>query len=343
MIDPEQTRMMTEAAEAPQVVTRQWSANREIVHQFARTLRDHPPTGVLTCARGSSDHAATYAKYLIETRIGVLVTSAAPSISSVYGEAPGSDGLLAIGISQSGQSPDIVEAMHGIAKHGARTLAMVNVDGSPLAALAGTTLPLHAGPEQSVAATKSYIASLASIARLIAAWSEDDGFHRSLDSLPALLDEAWMADWSPMVTQLANSRGLFVIGRGLGFGIAQEAALKLKETCALHAEAFSAAEVHHGPMALVGPDFPLLVFRQSDEAASSIDKLVTDVRARGGTVLVAGPANDPMTTLPVPVTHPAMEPICAILSFYRAAARLSVGRGLDPDRPRHLSKVTETL
>ena len=141
-----------------------------------------------------------------------------------------------------------------------------------------------------------------------------------------------------MVTQLANSRGLFVIGRGLGFGIAQEAALKLKETCALHAEAFSAAEVHHGPMALVGPDFPLLVFRQSDEAASSIDKLVTDVRARGGTVLVAGPANDPMTTLPVPVTHPAMETICAILSFNRAAARLSVGRGLDPESSASLEQ-----
>ncbi len=343
MIDPGQTRMMIEAAEAPRVVARQWSANAAIVDRLATMLRDDPPTGVLTCARGSSDHAATYAKYLIETRTGVLVTSAAPSISSVYGEAPGANGLLALGISQSGQSPDLLATMQGAANRGARTVAMVNNRDSPLAALADTTLPLCAGPERSVAATKSYIAALAAIARLVAAWSDDDALRLALDALPALLKRAWAADWSPLVEQLAGARGLFVIGRGLGLGIAQEAALKLKETCALHAEAFSAAEVRHGPMALVGPDFPLLVFRQSDEAAASIDQLVTEVRARGGTVLVAGPADAASTTLPVPVTHPAIEPICAILGFYRATAKLSVRRGLDPDHPRNLHKVTETV
>jgi glutamine---fructose-6-phosphate transaminase (isomerizing) len=343
MILAEATRMFAEAAEAGAVVARQLDDNADIVARLAARLRANPPSGVITCARGSSDHAATYAKYLIETRVGLLVSSAAPSIASVYRQAPSAAGMLAIGISQSGKSPDIVETIRGAAQAGAVTAAMVNVADSPLARLADVLLPLRAGPEQSVAATKSYIAALSQIAALVAVWTEDDGLQAALRGLPDLLEDAWAADWTPMVDRLADARGLYVIGRGVGLGIAQEAALKLKETCSLHAEAFSAAEVRHGPMTLIGPGFPLLVIGQSDEAGDGLDELVADMVSRGGDVLVAGRSVAGAITLPTRAAHPALEPLLAIQSFYRAVNSLSIRRGFDPDRPPHLAKVTETV
>jgi glutamine---fructose-6-phosphate transaminase (isomerizing) len=343
MILPETTRMFAEAGEAGDVVAHQLDASADIVAALAAQLRTNPPAGVITCARGSSDHAATYAKYLIETRVGLLVSSAAPSIASVYRQAPSTAGMLAIGISQSGKSPDIVETIRAAGQAGAMTVAMVNVADSPLGLLADVLLPLQAGPERSVAATKSYIAALSQIAALVAAWTDDSVLSAALSDLPDLLRAAWTTDWSAMVERLAHARGLYVIGRGVGLGIAQEAALKLKETCSLHAEAFSAAEVRHGPMTLIGPGFPLLVIGQSDEAGDGLDELIADMVARGGDVLVAGRSVPGAITLPTHKSHPALEPLLAIQSFYRAVNALSVQRGFDPDRPPHLAKVTETV
>lgn len=340
---PKATRMFAEAREAADVVARQIARNAATVATLGETLRAAPPRGVLTCARGSSDHAATFAKYLIETRLGLLTTSAAPSVASVYGAVPAMADTLAIGISQSGRSPDILATMNAARDAGARTVALVNDAASPLATLAATTLPLEAGPERSVAATKSYIASIAALIQLVAGWADDAALREALAGAPALLRAAWDSDWSPLVERLESARGLYVIGRGLGFGIAQEAALKFKETCGLHAEAFSAAEVRHGPMALVGPGFPLLVFRQSDETGDGVDELVREVVARGGEVLVAGSAVPGAIHLPHPAAAAAIEPMLQIQAFYRAANALSLRRGLDPDHPPHLAKVTETV
>ena len=342
---PAPTRMFAEAAEAPAVVARQLAANRDSLRSLGSALRSRPPRVVATCARGSSDHAATYLKHLVETRAGVLVTSASPSVSSVYHAAPAMDGALAIGLSQSGKSPDLLAAMQAAKDGGAYTLALVNVADSPLAALSDVVLPLHAGAETSVAATKSFIGLLAASAALVAAWTDDVALHDALARLPDLLADAWTSDWAALVDALADARGLYVIGRGPGFGVAQEAALKLKETCGLHAEAFSAAEVRHGPMALVGPDLPLLVFRQDDESAAGIDALVGDARANGARVLVAGDRAPPAGAehLSVPAADPLLAPIAAVQAFYRAADALSRRRGLDPDRPPHLHKVTETV
>jgi glutamine---fructose-6-phosphate transaminase (isomerizing) len=342
-VDAVNTKMFHEAGEAAAVVRRQLAGNQTALSALAGQLRADPPRGVLTCARGSSDHAATFGKYLIETRLGVLTTSAAPSISSVYGAAADLTGMLAIGISQSGKSPDILSAMRAAKQGGARTVALANTADSPLAEEADTFLPLHAGPEISVAATKSYIASLAALLHLVGEWAGDGELLEALHAAPALLERAWEADWSPMVDRLERAQGLYVIGRGLGFGIAQEAALKFKETCGLHAEAFSAAEVRHGPMALVGPDFPLLVFRQGDETADGVDELVAEVVARGGDVLVSGGEVPGAIQLPHPTAHPAIEPMLQVQAFYRAVNALSLRRGLDPDRPPLLAKVTETV
>jgi glucosamine--fructose-6-phosphate aminotransferase (isomerizing) len=227
--------------------------------------------------------------------------------------------------------------MRAASAAGARTLAMVNVEDAPLAAEADWVLPLRAGPERSVAATKSFLATMAACLSLAAAWGNDADLGRALERLPDGLDAAWACDWSPLVEQLAPARGLYVIGRGPGFGAAQEMALKLKETCGLHAEAFSAAEVRHGPMALVNRDFPLLVLRQDDAAAPATDALVADMRAQGAPVLVAG------RDLPLPPSDPVTAPVLAVQAFYRAANALSLARGLHPDRPPLLNKVTETV
>jgi glucosamine--fructose-6-phosphate aminotransferase (isomerizing) len=192
-----------------------------------------------------------------------------------------------------------------------------------------------------VAATKSYIAALAAIAQLVAAWTRDAELTAALDRLPEHLAEAWLADWSPAVATLAPAQSLYVLGRGPGFAAAQEAALKLKETCGLHAEAFSAAEVLHGPMALVEPQFPVLVFAQGDVSEPGVVDLARSLRAREAQVLLAG-ADDP-GALPFVRTHPILQPIALIQSFYRLANALSLARGFDPDRPPHLRKVTETL
>ena len=340
---PHETRMFAEAADAPDVVERQLQANSDLIGGLAERLRVEPPRGVVTYARGSSDNAATFAKYLIETRAGVLTTSAAPSVSSVYGETPDLSGMLALAISQSGRSPDILASMSQARAAGAFAVAMVNAEDSPLAACSDVTIPLRAGPETSVAATKSYIASLSALLHLVAEWSADKELLAALQSAPKLLRQAWTSDWSPLVGALADARGLYVIGRGPGLAIAQEAALKLKETCRIHAEAFSAAEVRHGPMALVGRDFPLLVFRQSDETGEGTDDLVRDVLEHGTSVFVAGGHVAGAQTLPIPAAHELIEPLLQIQALYRAANSLSLLRGLDPDRPPHLKKVTETI
>lgn len=335
--------MFAEAADAGRVVAVQRAANADAVGAVAARLRAAPPTAVLTCARGSSDHAATFAKYLIETRLGIPVASLAPSVISVYGTVPHLAGMLCVALSQSGRSPDLISAMTAASAGGAATLALVNDIESPLATLADDLLPLHAGPERSVAATKSYIAKLAALLGLVAAWTEDSALAAALDAVPDQLHESWSLDWSPLIERLASARGLYVLGRGPGLGIAQEAALKLKETCGLHAEAFSVAEVRHGPMALVGPGFPLLVFRQSDESEAGTAALVAEVTARGGEVFVTGGGLSRSIALPALDAHPAVEPMLRIQSFYRAAEALARVRGLDPDRPPHLAKVTETV
>jgi glucosamine--fructose-6-phosphate aminotransferase (isomerizing) len=337
------TRMYREAAQAPAAVREQLQANAARVARLAARLRQTPPRAVVTCARGSSDHAATFARYLIETRLGLLTSSAAPSVSSIYDARPDLAGTVMLAISQSGASPDLLSAVSSARAAGAHIVALVNAQDSPLAQLADELIPLGAGLERSVAATKSYIGSLAAIVHLVASWSRDVQLAAALQQAPELLERAWQLDWSAAVTHLTPANNLYVIGRGLGLGVAQEAALKLKETCGLHAEAVSAAELRHGPMALVRAGFPLLIFTQNDESRSGVTQLAAELAAQGADVLLAGADAARATILPTEGAHPVIEPLLFAQSFYRMANALSLARGHDPDRPPHLHKVTETL
>jgi glucosamine--fructose-6-phosphate aminotransferase (isomerizing) len=335
--------MFSEAAEAAQVVRRQLRANADPMRALGERLRALSPKAVVTCGRGSSDHAATFAKYLIEMRLGIPTSSAALSVSSIYGAQPMLDGAVFLALSQSGRSPDLLAAAEAAKDAGAFVIALVNMEGSPLEILADAFIPLNAGVEKSVAATKSYIASLSALIHLVAAWSNDADLERALARLPDLLDQNGAMDWRAGVDRFKGARDLYVIGRGLGFGVAQEAALKLKETCSLHAEAFSAAEVRHGPMAIVGRGFPVLMLAQDDETKDSVTELAAEFVERGADVAVAGATCPCALTLPVLAADPVIEPVLLIQNFYKMAAALALARGCDPDHPPHLNKVTETL
>jgi glucosamine--fructose-6-phosphate aminotransferase (isomerizing) len=337
------SKMFCEAAEAPDIVARQRAANRALVKKIGARLRANKPRAVVTGARGSSDHAATYAKYLIETRTGILTSSTGLSISSVYAAQSKLDDVLFLAISQSGKSPDLLSAVECAKAGGAFVLAIVNDDTSPLAALADEILPLHAGAETSVAATKTYLASVAAIADLVAEWTEERELADAVARLPDLMRQAWSRDWNVAVTRLKSARDLYTIGRGLGFGAAQEAALKFKETSGLHAEAFSSAEVQHGPMALVKKGFPILMLSQSDETRAGLRDVAAKLVAAGADLFIAGFDEPGATTLPTIEAHPAIEPILMAQSFYRMINALSLARGFDPDRPPNLNKITETI
>lgn len=337
------TRMYQEAAQAAQSVRNQLFANSEAMERLGERLRLLAPRAIVTCARGSSDHAATFAKYLIETRLGVLTSSAAPSVSSVYDSRPDLTDSVCIAISQSGASPDLLAAVGKAREAGAIIIALVNVEDSPLAQRADHLVPLCAGVEQSVAATKSFIASLCAIIHLVSCWAEDRELSEALRKAPKHLERAWSLDWNPAVERLKTATNLFVVGRGMGLGIAQEAALKLKETCRLHAEAVSAAELRHGPMALVRAGFPVLVFSQNDEARAGVEVLAGELAAREADVMIAGSRCRGALHLPTEPAHPVIEPMLIAQTFYRMANALSLARGLDPDRPPNLSKVTETV
>jgi glucosamine--fructose-6-phosphate aminotransferase (isomerizing) len=335
--------MLKEALSAADCVALQLANDIDRYADLGRTLRSTNFNSALTVARGSSDHAAGYCAYLIMSRMGRVVASLPMSLVTLYKSPLVTRDTLTIAISQSGQSPDVVEPIRYFRDGGATTVALVNDIDSPLAQAAEWSMPLRAGKEQSVAATKSFITSLVAGARLVAQWQNDPELMNGLAALPDDLRAAAGVDWSAALDVLAPARNIMVVGRGISFPIALEAGLKLKETSALQAEAFSGAEIKHGPMALIEEGYPLLIFATRGPAQAGLVSLATEMRGRGARVLLAAPDDiaERDLTLPVAAT-PDLDPIVAVQAFYVMAAQLSKARGMDPDRPRHLSKVTKT-
>jgi len=340
------TFMASEIAETGAVVRRQLAANTASTAKLAANLRARKPPFVATVARGSSDHAALYLKHLVELKVALACASLPPSIASLYHAPLRLADAVAIAISQSGRSPDIVAMQRAAKDEGAVTIALVNDEASPLAQGADALAPLHAGPERSVAATKSMIASLVAGASLVAHWSEDGEFLAALAKLPSVLDLSSAAPpAAAAVETLAEASSLFVVGRGATHAVAAEAALKLKETSAIHAEAFSSAEVLHGPAGVIGPGFPVLAFAPADAARAGFFDALDRLAAFGAAPLVVD--CEPHARWPTVVAldggHPLVTPIVALHAFYRIAEATARRRGRDPDKPPHLSKVTETL
>ncbi len=338
-----ETHMLREIREAPAAVARQAQALRSPLAEVVARLRRQPPQVAVTCARGSSAHAATFGKHLVERYLGIPVAAAAPSVATVYGQRLRLRGQLFLAISQSGRSDDLIEQTAVAKAAGAITVALVNATDSPLAQTSDVVLPMEAGPELSVAATKTFIASASALLRLAALWTDDRPMAAALDRLPDRLADAAALDWSAALDVFEGATSLVTIGRGPTLAIAREASLKLKETCNLHAEAFSGAEFLHGPVALVDDDYPILMLMPTDAAQRGLLALVANLRAKGASLFVAEPGDVEMGRLPaLAPDHPEADAICLIQSFYGLAAGLAERRGIDVDRPRHLQKVTRT-
>lgn len=337
------SKMLEEALSSYKAVDAQLQQLDPQMIEIAGRLNRQPPQVAMTVARGSSDHAASYFAYLTMQHVGIPVASLPMSVVTMQQAPLKVSGQAVFAFSQSGQSPDLVNSLRLLRKRGALSIAMVNAENSPLEAACEFSLPLCAGTESSVAATKSFIATLSASARLIAHWKSDAELLEAGLALPEGLRDAATQDWSLAVDVLRDSQRLMVIGRGAGFAIAQEAALKLKETSAIQAEAFSSAEVKHGPMALIDDNYPLLVFAPRGAEQAGLLSLAAEMRQRGARVLLAAPDDVSERDLTLSrAEHPALDPILAIQSFYVMAAGLAVARGMDPDQPRHLSKVTRT-
>ena len=327
--------MAREAAEAPQRIAEQLAANAATVAEVVAQIGLRKPKFVYMVGRGSSDHAGVFAKYLIEIEIGLPVAAAAPSIASVYNKSLQLTDALVLVISQSGRSPDILAQVEMAKRSGAMVVALVNDTTSPLATLAHYTLPLHVGAEKAVAATKSYLATLSAILQLVSVWSGNTALQQAVLQLPQSLQAAIALPAQLTADALAQVAHLVVLGRGLGYAIAREIALKLKEVCGIHAEAFSSAEFLHGPVTLVKNQFAIVDVTIEDESLAAHRAQIEDVQGRGAAV--------------VQLHHrginadPRVLPLLLLQRFYLDVEVVARSRGINPDAPPGLNKVTKTL
>lgn len=338
------THMRREVLEVPAVVDRLLTQGSADMQAAASALRELDPAFWVSVARGSSDHAATYFKYVSELLAGTPVASVGPSVASIYGQKLRLKGSACIAVSQSGKSPDIVQMARMAREAGSLTFALTNHPDSDLAQVSDHTLNLHAGAELSVAATKTFVTSIVSAVWLLAEVTQDTALLTAIRGLPAVLERAAAVDWSSLGAQLEARNSLFCLGRGPAFAISNEAALKFKETCQLHAESYSSAEVLHGPVSIVDKGFPVIALAAADAAEASLVEVADGLADKGASVFVTSQTARRAIALPVARTdHPLTDPIALIVSFYAMVEQVAVARGINPDTPRHLRKVTETV
>lgn len=327
--------MEQEAREAPARIAEQLRLNASRIEQLRSILAERKFRFVMMIGRGSSDHAGVFAKYLLEVETGIPVFAAAPSVATVYGRSLQLADALVIVASQSGRSPDILTQAEHAKRGGGYVVALVNDEGSPLAQKVDFVVPLHAGVEHSVAATKSYLATLAALLHIAAAWSDRAELTAGVQGLPQALVAAIDAPAQMLPEMFHNVGHLVILGRGLGFAIAKEMALKLKEVCSIHAEAFSSAEFLHGPVALANRALTVIDVTVLDESAAAHQKQIVEVQSRGVRVVSL---NQVLRTV-----HPRIAPLLLLQRFYIDIAGIAVSLGNNPDRPAGLKKVTETL
>ena len=337
------TQMRREIEDIPAAVARLLDGGAEAVTTIAGAAAEHDPRFLISVARGSSDHACTYLKYASELLLGLPMASVGPSVASIYGARLNAAGSLCIAVSQSGKSPDIVELTRGVRDNGAYAVAITNDADSQLAHAASATLDIHAGKEISVAATKTFITSTVAGLWLMAEWKKDKALLAAIADLPGVLERAVHCDWTPLIDAIVGD-SLFTLGRGPSWAISNEAALKFKETCRIHAESYSSAEVLHGPVSIVGSGFPVIGFAAADKAEDTLVGVAEQMAEKGANVFVTSSKVQKATELEhVRSGHWLTDPIPLMVSFYAMVEQVAARRGINPDAPRHLKKVTETL
>jgi glucosamine--fructose-6-phosphate aminotransferase (isomerizing) len=338
----------TEIREQPAVLERLVRDGRGAAESVAEKLRSFDIRFAVLAARGTSDNAARYGQYLLGIQNHLVAALAAPSLFTQYQARPSLANALVIGISQSGQSPDIVEVVKEARRQGAATLAVTNEPDSPLVAAAGLALPLRAGPERAVAATKTYTAQLATFAMLSAALRGGDEPWAELARLPGLVADAIdrNAGSAALAAAFRDEARLVVVGRGYNLSTAFEIALKVKETCAIMADSYSSADFLHGPLAILDKGLPVLIVAPGPRSFEDLEDVVRRVRERKARLLAltdrASLLQDAEISLPLPDAPEWLSPIVAVVPGQLWALGLSLARGRHPDAPPGLTKVTRT-
>ncbi len=338
------SNMQKEINEVPEALERLIEKTEPDIVDAANEIRAINPGLVTTVARGSSDHASLYLKYAIECFAGIPVASLGPSVTSIYKKQLSLPRSVNIAISQSGQSPDIVETASMAKKGGAFNIAITNNVSSPLAKECKYVFNINAGEEKSVAATKTFVTSIFAGLLLLAHWKQDAELLRSLKGFPLLANRALECDWSPLLVHCEKLSSLYVLGRGPAMAIALEAALKFKETCQIHAEAFSSAEVMHGPKSIIGDDFTVLALAARDVSEKSIIDVANQLSTQGAKIYATTDQKIKAEKLPFTASgYSLTDPLLLIISYYKFVEQLARIKGLNPDNPPNLKKVTETL
>ena len=327
--------MAKEAAEAPRVIGNQLRLNHKICAELGEKIRERAPKFVYIIGRGSSDHAGVFAKYLIEVEMGVPVCAAAPSVNSLFGQNVNLKDALVLIISQSGRSPDILAQTKSAKESGAFCVALINDTTSPLSYLADMVLPLSAGKEVAVAATKSYLATLSAVLQMVAHWKQEEVLMLALEELPNALQKVVDGETQLKQEFVESLAHCVVLGRGFGYAISREIALKLKEVLGVHAEAFSSAEFLHGPVTLVEKKLAIVSIDIEDESHQAHQEIVAEVTKRGAVMAEL--------TAKQGIIHQRFLPLAVLQRFYLDIEKIAVSMGLDPDEPAGLKKVTQTL
>lgn len=338
------TRMRQEIDEIPDVVEHLLTEGQQGITLLADQARALDPNFIVTVARGSSDHACTFLKYAAEILLGIPVASVGPSVASIYNSKLKLNETVCLSVSQSGKSPDIVAMASNADRDGALTVAITNDPASPLAKTSQHTLDIHAGPELSVAATKTFVTSTVAGLWLLAEWDKNTALIKAIKDLPEALNKAKAIDWPEVRDAIGSNSSLFTLGRGHALAVSNEAALKFKETSQLHAESYSSAEVLHGPVSIVGEGFPVLAFTAADAAEPAVAEISDQIAEKGASVFATTPQVNAATVIDhVRTGHGLTDPVSLIVSFYAMVEAFATSRGIDPDAPRHLKKVTETV
>jgi glucosamine--fructose-6-phosphate aminotransferase (isomerizing) len=345
----ETSHLYREIHEQPDVLTRFLAAETETARKLADAVRKREITHVVIAARGTSDNAGRYAKYLLGATAGLPVALATPSLTTLYGHTPTFRNALVLGISQSGKSPDIVSVVDAARRQGALTAAITNIPTSDLAGAADVVIDLHAGEERSVAATKTFTSELAAIALLGAHLAQDDEMLAQLNRMPEAV-AATLAT-RERIAQIADRyrymRHCIVIGRGYNYATAFELALKMKELTYTITEPYSSADFMHGPLALIDFGFPVIVIAPSGAVAADVGEFVRTLRGREAEVLAISDDDSVLAQARIPVRLPVtvpewLSPMTAIVPGQLFSMYLAYTRDFDPDHPRGLRKVTET-
>jgi len=332
-----------EIGEQPAAVARFLDGESSRVARLAAPLRRADIRFVFVVARGTSDNAARYAQYVFGALAGLPVALAAPSLVTLYGAPPRLRGALVVGISQSGRSPDVVETVAAARRAGAPTIAIVNDAGSPLALAADEVLPIHAGEERSVAATKTYTAQLAAVALLAASLAGRRHVLADLQRIPRAMERVLGTEAAARraARRIAGASRAVVLARGMNYPTAWEIALKLKELALLLAEPYSSADFQHGPIAMAERRLPAIVVSpRRSRAAAELVALAARLRAGRSPVVSIGPSGP--GSIPLPDVPEVLSPIVAVIPGQLLAFHAARARGLDPDAPRGIRKVTET-